>query len=307
MEAMVSCGVPQGSVLGPLFFILYVNDMLKAATGVEVQLYADDTVLYCSGLTAEEAALKLQPCLQKFSNWCGANKLTLNVKKTKLMSFGTRHKVKCSKGVKVYIGGKQLQHVPTYKYLGVILDSTLSLKAHVNSVVNSVLYKTNLLAKVRKYMREYVALWVYKSMIVPYFDYGDVLYMNSNQDGLEKLQRLQNRCLKICKGYDMRFNTEALHRITKCPMLRSRRSAHANNFMFGRRNRQDLIDSRNINTRAHDALLFRVKIPKNEAYKRSVEYAGAVRWNALPVSTRQINNYCEFKRLQKRELENSVY
>ena len=302
----VRCGVPQESVLGPMFFILYVNDMLNSVVHAKVQLYADDTVIYCSGNSTEEVVAKLQPDLDKFSKWCGSNKLTLNVKKTKLMSFGTRERVKKTKGVKVYINGKQLQHVPTYKYLGMVLDSTLSLKAHVSSVVNTVLYKTNLLSKIRKFISESVALRIFKTMIVPYFDYGDVLYSNSNSDGLEKLQRLQNRCLKICMGLDAKFNTNALHRLAKCPKLSNRREAHVHNFMFKRTARVNLIDNRNIQTRAHDALLFKVKIPKNETYKRSVEYSGAVKWNALPANIREIDNYPQFKHSQKVIFENSI-
>ena len=304
--AEVKCGVPQGSVLGPMFFILYVNDMLKAVTNANVQLYMDDTVIYCSGKTAEEVIAKLQPDLDKFLYWCSSNKLTLNVKKTKLMSFGTRQRVKRVKGAKVFINGKQLQQVPTYKYLGMVLDSTLSLNAHVNSVINTVLYKTNLLAKLRKFTRESVALRIYKSMIVPYFDYGDVLYANSNAEGLDKLQRLRNRYLKICKSFDMRFSRDELHRVTKCPKLLNRREAHINNFVFKRMCNKDLVDDRNIRTRAHDTLLFKVKIPKNESYKRSVEYSGAVKWNALPAITRGIDNYQKLKNNQKRILENSA-
>ena len=289
-----------------MFFILYVNDMLSAGTKSKIRLYADDTVLYCSGLTKEEVIRDLQPDLDRFQEWCNANKLTLNVKKTKLVSFGTCHKVKSAKGSVVRLDGKKLQHVPSYKYLGMVLDSTLSLKAHVSSVINTVLFKTNLLSKVRKFMTETVALRIYMTMIIPYFDYGDVLYANSNVEGLDKLQRLQNRCLKICKGFDRRFNTNELHRITKCPKLSARREAHINNFMFKRAGRPDLVDNRDIRTRAHDSLLFKVKIPNNETYKRSIEYSGAVKWNALPAEERGVEIFQEFKRRQKKSMGDSI-
>ena len=96
----ITCGLPQGSVIGPLFFILYVNDMQYAVTGVDTQLYSDDTVIYAAGINGESAVCKLQPALNHFSSWCQANKLTLNTAKTKLMLFGTRQMVK-----KVKVGG----------------------------------------------------------------------------------------------------------------------------------------------------------------------------------------------------------
>ena len=136
-------------------------------------------------------------------------------------------------------------------------------------------------------------------MILPYFDYGDIIYETASQEGLEKLQRLLNKCLKICKGYNVRFDTDELHIQTKIPLLGARREAHVNNFMFGRLSDPELTDERDIKTRAHDAPLFRVKIPNLTSYKRSVEYAGSVQWNNLPVDIRGIANLEAFKLKQK--------
>ena len=84
-------------MLGPLFSILYVNDVQHAMNGVNLQLYADDTVIHSTGGDVEAAARVLQPALHQFSKWCHENKLSLNVEKTKLMVFGTRHKIKKAK------------------------------------------------------------------------------------------------------------------------------------------------------------------------------------------------------------------
>ena len=107
----------------------------------------------------------------------------------------------------VKIGEAPLEIVPSYRYLSFNLDSTLSFSNHIRTVSSMVAHKANLLAKIRKFLTDEVALKIYKSMILPYFDYGDVIYNQGNQDGLDKLQRLQNRCLKICKGYNVRFDT----------------------------------------------------------------------------------------------------
>ena len=89
----VTCGVSQGSVLGPLFFIIYVNDTYKAVGRKGLQLYADDTVIHCRGNNALELEREMQGKLNRFSKWCKENKLTLNPSKTKLMVFGTRQRV----------------------------------------------------------------------------------------------------------------------------------------------------------------------------------------------------------------------
>ena len=89
-------------------------------------------------------------------------------------------------------------------------------------------------------------------------------------------------------------------------MLKARRQAHTNSFMFSRLNEPTYIDDRDIRTRAHDAPLFRVEVPKLEMYKRSVEYAGAVQWNELPPDIRSIRDYQMFKNKQKTLMANTI-
>ena len=90
----VTCGVPQGSVLGPLFFLLYVNDIQDAVKDCAVKLYADDTVLYQAGISCNKAETKLQESVRKFKGWCDVNVLTIIASKTKVMAFASRSKVK---------------------------------------------------------------------------------------------------------------------------------------------------------------------------------------------------------------------
>ena len=114
----ISCGVPQGSVLGPLFFLIYVNDLQEALQGYRFKLYADDTVIYCSGVNATEASQGLQEGLNAFCKWSTVNKLSINTKKTKLMVFGSRSKVKKANNLSVRLNGDKLKRGPTFKYLG---------------------------------------------------------------------------------------------------------------------------------------------------------------------------------------------
>ena len=90
----IRCGVPQGSVLGPLLFLIFINDLQWALTDCKVKLYADDSVLYHSGINIQETVNLLQTSLDEFGHWCIVNKLTVNTKKSKLMVFGTRAKIK---------------------------------------------------------------------------------------------------------------------------------------------------------------------------------------------------------------------
>ena len=295
----ITCGVPQGSVLGPLFFLVYVNDLQGALDNCKVKLYADDTVIYQTAVDHRVASDMLQASLEKFQIWCKINKLTINAKKTKLMVFGTRNKVKRAKEVRVSINGNQLQLVLSYKYLGILLDSTLNFNKHIASVINTVLYKITLLSKVKKYLRNDVALQIYKSMILPYLDYGDVIFHKANSADLGRLQRLQNRCLKLCAGHERLFSTDLAHKRAAVPFLTDRRGSHLLNFMYKRKDRKDLLNVREIRTRAHDAPLFHVMIPRCGAFMRSVGYSGSIEWNKLAPDKRNIGSYLEFKNVQK--------
>ena len=298
----ITCGVPQGSVLGPLLFLVYINDLQQAVPNCKVKLYADDTVLYHSELAVDDVARALQTSLNRFSRWCKINKLTVNTKKTKVMTFGTRAKVKKGKNVKIYLDGDIIQRVPTFKYLGMVLDPTLNYNHHISSILRTVLHKMVLLAKLKKYLHNDVALQIYKSMLLPYFDYVDVIYHKSNSSDLEKIQRLQNRCLRVCMGFDRRYSVDRAHRIAETPFLRDRRRAHVLNFMYKRKDNQTLLNVREIRTRAHDAPLFNIQIPICEAFKRSVGYFGSDMWNSLSPAVRNTDSFLAFKTLQKKEM-----
>ena len=298
----VTCGVPQGSVLGPLFFLIFINDVDCALVNCKFKLYADDSVLYHSGPNAEFAATLLQDSLDKFGNWCRINKLTIITKKSKFMVFGTRSKVKKAKNIKLKLSGDALQKVPTYKYLGMVLDPTLNFNHHISYVTRTILYKLTMLAKMKKYLNDNVALQIYKSMLLPYFDYADIIFHKSNSGNLDKLQRIQNKCLLLCNRQVRNASTDRVHKLAGVPFLKDRRRAHLLNFMYIRETRPELMNVREIRTRAHDAPLFNVAIPRCEAFKRSIGFFGAVEWNNLGVEHRNINLYLPFKYHMKQEM-----
>ena len=150
-----------------------------------------------------------------------------------------------------------------------------------------------------KYLDTATALSIYKAMILPYFDYCDVIYQGAGKEILEKLQRLQNKCLKTCLGLCKRHDTQEVHRLAKCAKLNDRRKTHVCNFMYLRQRRGELMDDRDISTRLHDAPVFKVKIPVKESFKRSVQYAGSTIWNSLPTDLRNLDCYPAFKLRQK--------
>ena len=126
----VTCGVPQGSILGPLLFLLYINDIDGTVEGSKVRLYADDTGLYASHKYPEIAINTVQKDLDRICKWCDRNQLTINVSKTKGMIFGNRDVIKKTTLSKFKIKNQELSYVTSYNYLGIKLDSQLNFESH---------------------------------------------------------------------------------------------------------------------------------------------------------------------------------
>ena len=145
-------------MLGPEYFLVYVNDVQNVLNDCDVKLYADDTVICQSGVNSKIASGKLQTSLlDLFVNWCLINQLTINIQKTKVMIFGSRHILKKAKNINIKINGTTLKVVPSYTNLGLQLDSTLNYNLHISTVIRTVLHKLTLLAKTKKYMNDDVA------------------------------------------------------------------------------------------------------------------------------------------------------
>ena len=197
-----------------------------------------------------------------------------------------------------------IKHVTSYKYLGFILDNGLSFKLQIQLTINKILHKLYILSKTRQYLTEKTAIVIYKSMILPYFDYGDIIYMFSSKNDLEKLERLQERCIHICTRTYGRINIDNTRKANKIPTLEKRRNCNLNNFMYKKRDNIEIIDDDDnlIMTRSRTNKKFIVHKPNLESYKRSIVYSGAKCWNSLPNESKNIDIYEIFKFHQKKKM-----
>ena len=305
-EEAVVCGVPQGSILGPLLFLIYVNDIHNKAKECRLRLYADDTATYASLANPRDALCHVQAELDRLHGWCQRNKLTINTCKTKTMLFGTKSMIQNNNLNHLQIGGENIGYVTSYPYLGIKLDNKLTFELHIKETLKLVSHKLFLLSKIRKYLTKKQALIIFKSKILPYFDYGDIFCIGSHEKSLDKLQQMQNRALRICLKAPLLTSVKSLHLVANVPLLVNRRQAHLLNFMYKRKSNTNYLANKGRNTRLFEGTVLNSILARNKTAKRSTYIKGAIAWNMLPARVRSIPTYEAFKNHQKEWLKGTI-
>ena len=274
----VTQGVPQGSVLGPLFYIIYANDIAERVKYSNIALYVDDTVLYLANTNFDYTVKKLQADMDSLFTWCQENGIQMNVDKTNLMLFG--NKKITDKLAKFEISGDDvpIKMVPSYRYLGMTLDSQLNYNKHVQKTINRVTLKLKKLRRMRSFLDTRAALLVYKNMILPMLEYGDIYLVGSSAENRRKMQTLQNKGLRCALSGDSDTSTDLLHDEAKLSKLTYRRNVHLLSHMYDQAEQgKNLKPKRKegIITRSHGKQLLKLKKPSTEKFKKKPNLQGS--------------------------------
>jgi hypothetical protein len=191
----VTCGVPQGSILGPLLFLIYINDMNKSVKFSTVFHFADDTNLLYSHRSMKKLRADLNKDLALLYDWLCANRLSLNVDKTEFIVFRPQqHKIGLRITLKLH--NTKLFESAKIKYLGLILDNKLNWKAHITELSKKLSRGVGLLYKVRHFCPTYVLRSLYFSLFNSHFSYGLAVWGNANRIYTDKIRSLQKRAIK---------------------------------------------------------------------------------------------------------------
>ena len=192
----ISCGVPQGSILGPLFFLLYINDIVNASTALQLILFADDTNVFLSGKDPEYLVNQLNIELNKLSVWFRVNKLSLNLKKTKFIVFKPNQKRR-GYNFQILINEQQINQVKETVFLGVIIDENITWKSEISHVANKVSKSIGMIHKSSFYLSSYSLRVLYYSLVYPYFFYCNIVWASTYKTNLVRLVKLQKRVVRI--------------------------------------------------------------------------------------------------------------
>ena len=203
----VLCGVPQGSILGPLLFIIYINDIEKSSGLLQFILFADDSNIFLSHSDPDQLTQILNNELKSVTNWIKANKLSLNLDKTSYMLFSNKLATLPND---IVFDGTLIQRVRSTKFLGLIIDEKLSWKAHIDNICKIIARNTGILSKLRQFLPKYIMLSLYSTLILPYLNYGLIAWGSAATSQINRLFILQKRAIRIIYNADFRAHTNNL-------------------------------------------------------------------------------------------------
>ncbi len=285
----IKYGVPQGSVLGPLLFLIYTNDIVNCTKEKNLtRLFADDANSFLSRDTPEELKRSMTIILKDFFKWCSDNKLTVNIDKTCYTVFKTRRKEVPSFLNNIKVDNITIPKVSSANYLGVILDESLTWEEHINNLVKTLISTANSFKVIKNKVRTENKRTLYHAYIYSKIQYGIEVYGRATQTLLKRVQTQQNRALKILYRLDYLTPTIKLHTDLNLLLVKDIYKCSIAKFVYKQQNNllpnifnKYIIKNTNIHNYNTRQMLHVPHITK-QIGKYKTEYQGVVIWNALP-------------------------
>ena len=301
-EGPVTFGVPQGSVLGPLLFCIFINDLPLQITNsaVECHMLADDTTLQSANSSKKQIEIDLNKALCDISVWCKQNNMILNPSKSKCMLITTRQKHQLSKlTLDLSINDTSIDQVSEHKLLGIIIDDKLQWQPHIDHLCKILSKNLYLLSKLQSVITLDARKLFYNAHIKPHLDYASIIWDGISENLFKRLNSMHRRTAKLIQPEKTMTTDEKL---SSAGMLSLKDLLKCNKLIFIYKilNHKAPSYLQNMFTHSHSYYTsYKQNLilpkPRIDIYKTSLSYSGAALWNSLPICVRTQNNLKSFK------------
>ena len=296
----VNCGVPHGSLLGPLLFI-YINDFCKSSDVLSFILFADDSNLFYSHRNPNSLVNVVNSELDKVTQWIKANKLSLNLQKTKYMLFSNSIDTLPKN---IIFDDTPLEVVSFIKFLGISVDNKLSWKYHIDNTCKIISQNIGIINKLKFHFPTSSLLMLYSSLILPYLNYGILTWGNTQQTLLNRLLLLQKKSLRIIYHSAPLSHTDLLFVNGRLLKTNDLYLLHVGQFMYkySKKTLPHIFDAMfPLNRSVHDyptrrSNEFHLPLFRTLLAKKSFMYDGPRFWNSLSESIKNSPSLNSFKK-----------